>query len=335
MDAGLPTGVCMGNGFPRLLGDIGGTNARWAWQADAASALTHRATYACADHDSVLAVIQHYLAVHGLAKPANAALGIATAVTGDHIQMTNLHWSFSVAELRAALGVDQCLVLNDFATVAASLPALGADDVRALGSGAAQPGEPMAVLGPGTGLGVAGLVFDSAGRPITVAGEGGHATLAAANDREAAVLAQLHAWYGHASAERALSGPGLVNLYKALCAVDQRPVLDLKPADVSARAQSGGDAACTEALALFAAFLGSVAGNVALTFGARGGVFVGGGIVPRLGEAFDAQAFRERFEAKGRFRSYLQGIPTAIITSPSAALLGAQRSLDNLKRAAA
>ena len=202
--------------------------------------------------------------------------------------------------------------------------------MRPVGGGAAVAGTPRAVLGPGTGLGVAGLVPGGAGRLCIVAGEGGHVTLAAGTPREAAVLAQLQQRFGHASAERALSGPGLVNLYDAIGVLDARPTRTLQPDEVVTGALLGADPACREALQLFGALLGSEAGNLALTLGARGGVYLGGGIVPRLGTAFDALPFRERFEAKGRFRSYLERIPTFVITAPTPALQGAANALDAL-----
>jgi glucokinase len=320
----------MSQGFPRLLGDVGGTNARWAWQTAPGAELQHYASYPCAAFASVQAVIERYLQDQHLPRPRRVAFGIANPITGDRVQMTNHHWTFSIAELEAALGAERCLVLNDFAAIAAALPALSAADSRRIGGGAAVAGAPLAVLGPGTGLGVAGVVQCDTGRHTTIAGEGGHVTLAAANPREAAVVACLQQRFGHASAERALSGPGLVNLYDAICRIDALSPQPLLPADVTQHALAGSDAACVEALNLFAAFLGSVAGNLALTLGARGGIYIGGGIVQRLGAVFDSSPFRERFEDKGRFRSYLESIPTAVITAPAPALLGAARALDTL-----
>jgi glucokinase len=322
----------MAQGYPRLLGDIGGTNARWAWQAAPGVALQHYREYACAQFESVLAVIERYLVDEGLPPPVHAAFGIATPVTGDVVQMTNHYWTFSIQELKQSLSLAQCLVLNDFAAIAAALPALTAGDVRRIGGGAAVAAAPVAVLGPGTGLGVASLVRSAEGRAVLVDGEGGHVSLAATNAREFAVIDWLQKRYGHASAERAISGPGLVSMYRAICAIDGKPALDLKPAQVSAHAlpddSTDRHEACKEALHLFGAFLGSVAGDLALTVGARGGVYIGGGIVPRLGLAFDALPFRERFEAKGRFRGYLERIPTFVITASAPALYGAANALD-------
>lgn len=319
----------MTQGFPRLLGDVGGTNARWSWQSAPDAALASFASYPCAEYASVHAVIEHYLEDQALPRPARVAFGIATPVTGDAVRMTNHHWAFSIAALQRDLGVEHCLVINDFGAIAAALPTLKDGDLHRVGGGAAVQGAPMAVLGAGTGLGVAGVVRDASGRPVTIESEGGHATLAAADEREQAVIAHLRRRFGHVSAERAVSGPGLQNLYHAVCAIDGLACdAALSPADVVDRALAGRDAACVEALQLFAGLLGSVAGNLALTLGARGGVFIGGGVVPKLGAAFDALPFRARFEDKGRFRAYLERIPTAVITSADVALQGAANALD-------
>ena len=320
----------MDRGFPRLLGDIGGTNARWAWQATAGEPPQCIASYRCDEFGSISETIARYRADHDLPDPAQVAFGIATAVTEDTVRMTNRAWTFSIRALRESLGVTRCLVLNDFEALATALPALRPESVRQVGRGQAVPGPPMAVLGPGTGLGVAGLVWSGANRSVTIAGEGGHVTLAASTQREAAVLARLQRRFGHVSAERAVCGPGLVHLYEALGEIDARRVERLGPSEVTDRALHASDPACVEALAMFASFLGSVAGNLALTLGARGGVYLGGGIVPRLGTAFDALPFRERFVDKGRFRTYLEDIPTHVITDPAIGLLGAARALDAL-----
>ncbi len=324
----------MGWGYPRLLGDIGGTNARWAWQVAAGAPIEHVAVVACAHSASIADCALSYLRERGLAAPHSAGIGIATAITGDVVRMTNHHWSFSIAELKRQLGVQRCLVINDFTALALSLPALAAADLRALGGGRAVAGAPLALLGPGTGLGVSGviqsLIQNERGLITPLSGEGGHVTLAAADDEEAAVLALLRRRFGHASAERALSGAGLVNLYDAACTLAGAAPRPLAPADVSAAALAGTDPHCSRAVALFTSFLGNVAGNLALTLGARGGVYVGGGIVPRLGDAFNAELFRRRFEDKGRFAGYLRELPVWLITAPTPALVGASQALDAL-----
>jgi len=323
----------MEQGFPRLLGDVGGTNARWAWQPRAGARLERVRTLPCGEFDTIDACIAQYLRAEGLPVPRRAAFGIATAITSDQVHMTNHHWRFSITALQATLGVERLLVLNDFEALAQAVPGLANGEVRAVGGGAASTGANMAVIGAGTGLGVSGLVADGRGSWAAVVGEGGHVTLAASSAREASLLAVLRERFAHVSAERALSGPGLVNLYEAVCTLDGEAAQALEPADVMTRALAGGaehDPQCHAALTSFAALLGNVAGNLALTLGARGGVYIGGGIVPRLGAQFDALPFRARFEDKGRFRSYLEAIPTWVITAEAPALLGAERALDRV-----
>jgi glucokinase len=324
--------VSQQSGFPRLLGDVGGTNARWAWQAAPGQALSHVSTLAAREHASIGDCIDVYLQQHALPRPRDVAFGIATAVTSDRVTMTNHPWSFSIEALRTRLGATRVRVLNDFEALAHAVPVLQAADLRAVGGGAAVPGAALAVIGPGTGLGVSGLVSDGSGGWRVIAGEGGHVTLAASTTRESSLLAVMRERFGHVSAERALSGPGLVNLYEAACVLDGETPAALEPAQVLTRSQPGAaehDAQCEEALKTFAALLGTVAGNLALTLGARGGVFIGGGIVPRLGERFAALPFRSRFDDKGRFRPYVEAVPVWVITAPAPALLGAARALDS------
>ena len=314
----------------RLLGDVGGTNARFAWQDADGAPLRDIASIPTADHPTLAAALAAYLNGFGRAAPASCAIGIANPITGDRIQMTNSHWSFSIEAVRRELGFERLVVINDFTALALALPDLPPGDLRQLGGGAAVAGAPLALIGPGTGLGVSGLLPGPAsGRWVALQGEGGHVTLAAGNAREAAVLQVLRERFGHASAERAVSGQGLEALHAALQLLAGTPsVAPLAAEEISRRALAGADAACVEALDLFCAFLGNVAGNLALTLGARGGVYIGGGIVPRLGEAFTRSRFRECFEAKGRFRPYLEPIPVYVIhAAVSPALLGAARAL--------
>ncbi len=314
--------------YPRLLGDIGGTNARWAWQPSAGAPLQDISVLPCNASASLQESASSYIAGRGTEQPQSAAIGIATAVTGDEVRMTNNAWSFSIAGFKQALGLTRCLVINDFTALAMSLPALGHDELRAVGGGSAVVGSPIALIGPGTGLGASGLLSNGQGKWSALSGEGGHATVAPADDLESDLLSCLRKRYGHVSAERVLSGGGLINLYQALCEIRGVPVQEVEAADVTDRALAKSDAVCVQAVQLFSSFLGNVAGNLALTLGARGGVYVGGGIVPRLGEAFDAQLFRQRFEQKGRFEDYLRSIPTWVITASTPALIGASRALD-------
>ena len=313
---------------PRLLADIGGTNARFAWQPEAGAEPECVRVYRCDEHATLLDAARRYLADCERPAPRLGAIGIANPVTGDWLTMTNHHWSFSIAALQAALGLDRLLVMNDFEALARALPVLRPEETQPIGGGDAVPGATRALIGPGTGLGVAGLVPAPPGW-LPVAGEGGHVTLSAVTTREDSVIAALQSRFGHASAERALSGPGLVWLHDALCDVDGMPrTPSLRAADVTQRALAGQDPRCAEVLQLFFAFLGSTAGNLALTFGARGGVYIGGGIVPRLARALAASSFHERFVGKGRFRAYLAAIPVHLICSEQhPALRGAAQAL--------
>jgi len=316
--------------YPRLLGDIGGTNARFAWLTDHAAPPTDVVSYACAEHESLLAAIRHYLTEHRKERPPASAIGIANPILGDLVRMTNHHWSFSISELQRSLGLKRLRVINDFTALALSLPTLRPADLHRVGlEGTAVPGATLAVLGPGTGLGVSGLLPSGADGFVPISGEGGHVTLAAQGEYEAAVVSVLAKRFGHASAERALSGPGLVNLYDAVCTLANQTPRPLGPADIIEQARGDADPRCAAVIDLFCKFLGGVAGNLALTLGARGGVYIGGGLAPRLQAEIERSAFRERFAAKGRFRDYLGAIPTFIIdaqTSP--ALIGAARALD-------
>jgi glucokinase len=200
--------------------------------------------------------------------------------------------------------------------------------LRQLGGGEPVQGAPKGVLGPGTGLGGSALLQPSARRPVAISGEGGHATLSAQDAEEALVIDRLRQRFGHASVERALSGPGLVNLYEAIASIDGATVHTLAPSDVIDRAHLGDDICCRRALDMFCALLGAVAGNLALTFGVRGGIYIAGGIAPRIADDLYVSAFRRRFESKGRFIGYLAAIPVYVIGSDaSTALLGVSRTL--------
>ncbi|MBC8057612.1 MAG: glucokinase [Rhizobiales bacterium] len=315
---------------PRVLGDIGGTNARFAWQDADGAPLRDIATIPTADHPTLAAALAHYL--HGLerAAPPWCAIGIANPVTGDQVKMTNSHWSFSIDAVRRELGFERFVVINDFTALALALPDLPPDALRQLGGGAPVGGAAIGLIGPGTGLGVSGLVpGGDPGSWLPLQGEGGHVTLAAGNAREAEVLQVLRNRFGHASAERAISGQGLEALHSTLSELNGTPDAGpISAAEISQRALALLDPECVEAVDLFCAFLGNVAGNLALTLGARGGVYIGGGIVPRLGEAFTKSRFRVCFEDKGRFRDYLAPIPVYVIHAEvSPALLGAARAL--------
>lgn len=313
----------------RLLADIGGTNVRFALQRGAEPA-TEIMVLATEDYAALDQAALSYLARIG--RPADLKLGafaIASPITGDLVSMTNLPWRFSTEEVRRALGFDALLVVNDFVAVAHGVPYLPATELIQVGGEQPVPLEQKALIGPGTGLGTSGLV-PSKDQWIVLEAEGGHVTMAPANDRESAILAQLRPVYGHVSAERVVSGMGLVNLYTAIAGLEGRPTENLEPPDITRKAAQGTCPICKEAVDTFCAMLGTVAGNLVLTLGARGGLYIGGGIVPKLGEVFFQSGFRRRFEEKGRFESYVAPVPAYVIVSKYPAFIGLQHILDRI-----
>ncbi len=317
-------------GLPWLVADIGGTNARFGWVEDASLEVRHIQRLPVAAHETPAHAAQAYLAAQGLPAPRRAAFAVATAVDGDEVDFTNSHWRFSRSALAKSLGLEALLVLNDFEALALSLPRLGAPQLRASGP-LPVPRGTLAVIGPGTGLGVGGVVQTAHGW-VALPGEGGHATLAPGDELESRLIDAVRREHAHVSAERLLSGIGLPVLHAGLAQVLGRAADPLAAEAVVERGLAGSDEIASQAIDVFCSLLGSFAGNVALTLGARGGVYIGGGIVPRLGERFFASRFRERFEAKGRFRGYLEAIPTAVITDTLAALSGAAAAIDQIGR---
>lgn len=335
-------------GFPRLVADIGGSNARFGWLASARTGVEHIQKLSVLDFAAPGLAVRAYLADlsselgDAYRAPRRAAFAVATSVVGDQVDLTNSGWRFSQAALRAELGLDELLVINDFEALALSLPNLHPSQLRPISSKVTAPvGKPhgtLAVIGPGTGLGVAGVVETRNGW-VVVPSEGGHSTMPAADDFESAILSCVRREFPHVSAERLLSGIGLPLLHGAISEVLGRTSKIIPAARLTAEqilergliegvSTPGGDAICSQTLDVFCAQLGSFAGNVALTLGARGGVYIGGGIVPRLGERFFQSKFRERFEAKGRFQTYLKGIQTVLITDTLAALTGAALAIE-------
>lgn len=308
---------------PSLIADIGGTNARFALAIDNGQ-VTETRVLACKDYPDPAAAAQAFLAeVRPESKPKSGAFGVASAVSGDHIDLTNHCWSFSIEETRARIGLESLRVLNDVEAMTLSIPHLGEKDVAQIGGGAAIPRTPIAAVAPGTGLGVAALVPDETRSWIAVASEAGHGSATAVRDREAEIISALRHRYGNVSVERVVSGPGLLNLYDAICEIDDIIAESIShPAIIAQRGGAGECPYCVEALKIFSAIFGTFAGDMALTFCARGGVYIGGGVVPKLGAGFDGAAFRRRFEDKGRFSAYLTDIPTFLITTETPALIG-------------
>ena len=307
---------------PRMIADIGGTNARFALLdgLDRRDEIVLR----CADYPDLVSAAEDYLQRVGAktsGRPLEAALAIAGPVTGDIVRMTNHVWQFSAAHTRQQLKLRRLIILNDFTALAMSVRHLKADDLDQVGGGKAQPNAPVAVIGPGTGLGVSGLI-PAGPHWIPLQGEGGHVTLSVMNEREVAVLQQLQQRFSHVSAERVLSGPGLVTLYDALCGVEGVIPEVLTPPEITKRARAGTCRICFETVSMFCALLGTMAGNLVLTLGALGGAYIGGGIAPGLGPMFTSSRFRDRFEDKGRFTDYVARVPTFVIRAELPALLG-------------
>ena len=304
----------------RVIGDIGGTNARFAVAENGRyGELRH---VEVSKYPSLHDALTDYLsALPGTRRPTAAVLDIAGPVFGDVVGLTNAGWRFSIAELRNSLALSILKVVNDFAAAAMSVPYLPKHDLFTVGPPCPEAAGTIGVIGPGTGLGVGGLLPNGA-QWLPWSGEGGHVTLPTVTPEEEAIVRLLRARWGHVSAERVLSGAGLVNLYEALCAIEGVPPAPMTPAGVTDHAIRGTDATCVKAFQHFCAMLGTVAGDLALTLGATGGIYIAGGILLRFKEAFAASGFRERFESKGRFNSLLAKIPTRLILEESPALLG-------------
>ncbi|MFW7344030.1 glucokinase [Pollutimonas sp. H1-120] len=311
----------------RLIADIGGTHARFALCTSVAD-IEEIGMVNSADFPTIVDAVRHYLGRHGNPPVRHAVIGIANPILGDHVRMTNFQWEFSIEQARQALGLDTLHVINDFTALALALPYLPADELTRVGGGPAVPGCPMGVLGPGTGLGVSALIPAPAGKWIPLAAEGGHVSFAPGDDRELMLWQAARRELGHVSMERLLSGSGLQFIHRSLCESRGLAAPDHSPAEISRRALTDGDASCLEALDTFCAILGTAAGDLAVTLGARAGIYIGGGIIPKLGDYFPKSPFRARFEDKGRFSGYLAAIPVFVITSAYPALLGAAAHLD-------
>lgn len=304
-----------------LLADIGGTNARLALYRE--GWLRPPAYFAVAEYRSPLDLFHRFLKEATPDRPVTGAIVAGAGPVLDHgrrLRLTNSDWTLSADEIADALGIKFVRLVNDFAAIAWALERLNAADLVQVGGGTPRPGSPRSAIGPGTGLGVAHLLTVE-GRAEVLATEAGHTTMPAADAEEAAVLEKLRGRLGHVSAERVLSGAGLVNLQWASAELAGRKAHAESGEEVSAHAAEGCPD-CRRAIDLFLAMLGTFAGNIALAVDARGGIFVAGGIVPQLRNLLPASRFRERFEAKGRFREYMRAIPTFVIVKKDVAFEG-------------
>jgi glucokinase len=326
--APAPTLPTSARGFadgPRLLADIGGTNARFALEL-APGEIGLVEVLACCDYPTLADALRAYLAAPALAAAGvgpirHAGIAIANPVTGDQVRMTNHHWEFSIEALRRECGFDTLLVVNDFFALARALPQLSDEQKHQVGGGMPEPNCPLGLVGAGTGLGVSGLI--PAGDSWTaLRSEGGHVTFSPANETEVAILQFAWREFEHVSAERLLSGAGVELIYRALAHLRGAAEATLGAAEISRRALEGECALCDEVVDTFCGMLGTVAGNLAITLGAQGGIYIGGGIVPRLGARFAASSFRRRFEQKGRFTAWLASVPTWVISAEYPAFVG-------------
>jgi len=304
---------------PRLLADVGGTNARFALEI-APRTIDAVAVVSCSEYENLHAAIQAYLKrvtdiTDTCGRVRHAAIAIANPVDGDEISMVNRDWTFSVTAMRKEADLETLLVVNDFAALAMALPHLDARQYQQIGGGTGQLGRPLGLIGPGTGLGVAGLI-PVGPRWVPLPSEGGHATFSPADGVDMDLLQSLWRDRQHVSCERLLSGQGMEAIYRVLSGHE------LSASDIAQAALDGSCAVCLETVERFCAILGTVAGNVALTLGATGGMYIGGGIVPRFGDLLKQSPFRARFEEKGRMSSLLAPIPTYLITEKYPAFPG-------------
>lgn len=306
-----------------LLADIGGTNVRFAIQ-HADGRQSDERVFQCADYPDVIAAIRAYFSSQAITVvPQAAAFAVAGPPDDVYMSLTNQGWTFYTRDVCEAFGFSSLKIINDFTAVALAVPELAADDVVQIGSGTPKPGRPIVVLGPGTGLGVSTLV--PANDPpfiILTNNEGGHFTIPPMTARESDVLQVLREHFNHVSAERVISGPGLLSIYQALCALDGVVAEHHSPAAVAEAGLRETHCLAHEAIDMFCAFLGTAASNVCITVGGYGGVYLAGGILPKFGAFFFQSRFRKRFETKGRFSNYLETTPTYMITHPLPAMLG-------------
>lgn len=309
-----------------LVGDVGGTNARFALahMIEGRPVLEHHQSFKGADHPTFLEGVRAF--IDGCAeKPTGGVIAVAGPVTDGAIDLTNSPWRVSETEL-ATLGLNPVRLINDFEALAWGAPIVPETELGDLGGPAeGDPHSTVAVLGPGTGFGVSALVRDARGGEMAMPSEGGHACFAPGDAVEDEILRILRRRYDRVSIERLICGPGLLNMHRALAEIDGRETHIDDPAEITREAMEDPRSPCGATLARFCAILGAVAGDIALTTGARGGVFVAGGIAPRILPFLKASPFRERFERKGRFTDYMAAIPTRVILHPHAALLGAAR----------
>ena len=287
--------------------------------------MEHTRSLQCQEHADFYSAVKSYMGqipTDVAASIRNGAVAIATPIAGDAVRMTNYHWQFSIEQMRQRLQFDNLVVVNDFTALAMALPSLLPHQRRQVGGGSVEARSVVGLIGAGTGLGVSGLIPANEGW-IALGTEGGHTSFAPRDEREMDILRFAWTEHAHVSFERLVSGSGIELIYRALAHRNGVTVAVLPAAEITRLALEALDPLCKETIDVFCAILGTAAANLAVTQGAFGGIYIGGGIVPRLGTAFDQSSFRERFEDKGRFSDYMRRIPTFVVTSADATLVGA------------
>ena len=310
----------------KLLADIGGSYARFAIER-AGGVFSDIKALPCADYPDFPSALRAYIAMVGAQDIRHGGIAIANPVEGDLVRMTNYHWQFSIEATRQAVGFNTLLVVNDFTALAMGLPHLRRQQLRQVGGGTARERSVIGLVGAGTGLGVSGLIPVEDGW-VSLASEGGHVGFAPQNAREMAILEYAWRQYPHVSEERVVSAAGIELIYNALAERRKGTFEALKAPEITQRGLTGDCPVCSEALEVFCELLGTAAASVAVTLGAFGGVYIGGGIVPRLGHYFDKSGFRARFEAMGRLSKYVANIPTLVVAADTATFTGTSAILD-------
>jgi len=318
-----------------LIGDIGGTNARFALASSDEVGLASAMTLQCADFETSVAAIRHFLEAVSAPTPAAVCLAAAGPVIEESVSVTNNHWTLSTAELRNELGTDRVQLLNDFEAIAWSIPYIKDEFLESVGqvSQMSLPAESFntAIVGPGTGFGTGGL-YKRDGLLMPLVGEGGHIGFAPKSKTQIELLEVLREKFERVSVERLLSGSGIENIYWALHVLRGEARKHLSAAGIFAAAGDGTDPVAADATQLFYEILGQVAGDIALLFGANDGVYLAGGIVKRYPEMLHISGFRNAFESKGHHRSMMERIPTRLITYDEPGLLGAAHCVLELSR---
>ena len=314
-------GSSVGIRFPVLIGDIGGTNARFALIADPEAPWERLPDVLTVDHPTIEEAIEEAILARTALRPKTAILALAGPISGEAVGLTNCDWIFEPRKLIPRFGLSTMILLNDFEALSLCLPGLGPRDVDPIGGGRALPERPRVVVGPGTGLG-AGALVHARGAWIPVPGEGGHIDLGPVTDRDFELWPHLEKSFGRFSAETLLCGPGLMRVYRGVASLQKREARFATPAEVTTAGLAGDDPTSVEALDFFVTHLGRLAGNLAVVFVATGGVYLAGGISTKIAPALKSGAFRAAFVAKDPHRHIMEEMMTAIIVKPDPALSG-------------